>query len=57
MGSPSQLSVAQVKRLKQLDADIPIAQSTVTVNASGNFEKQLNIRQNDVLLVKIKKAD
>ena len=57
MGSPSQLSIAQVKRLKQLDADSPIEQSTVTIDASGNFEKHIDIRQNDVLLIKIKKVD
>jgi len=56
MGSPSQLSIAQVKKLKQLDSDEPIAQNTVTVNASGNFEKQLPIRQNDVLFIKITRA-
>ncbi len=56
MGSPSQLSIAQVKKLKQLDSDEPIAQNTVIVNASGNFEKQLPIRQNDVLFIKITRA-
>jgi xylan 1,4-beta-xylosidase len=57
MGSPSQLTIAQVKMLKQKDADDPVEQSTVTVNISGNFEKQLAIRQNDVLLIKINRAN
>ncbi|WP_183557625.1 GH39 family glycosyl hydrolase [Mucilaginibacter sp. SP1R1] len=53
MGSPSQLTTAEVKMLKQKDADAPIEQSTVTVNTSGNLTKQLTIRQNDVLLFKV----
>ena len=56
MGSPSQLTKEQVKTLKQKDADEPIEQSTVAVNASGNFEEQLAIRQNDVLFIKITRA-
>ncbi|HEY4150709.1 MAG TPA: hypothetical protein VGM41_17345 [Chitinophagaceae bacterium] len=57
MGSPSQLTLAQVKMLKQQDADDPIEQGTVTVNTSGNFEKQLDIRQNDVFLIRINPAN
>ena len=57
MGSPSQLTVAQVKSLKQKDNDDPVEQRTVTINASGNFEQQLPIRQNDVLLVKLNRAN
>lgn len=53
MGSPSQLTRAQVKTLKQNDGGSPIDQSTITVDASGSFEKQLPIRQNDVLMIKI----
>lgn len=57
MGSPSQLSIPQVKKLKQLDSDNPVGQSTVTINTSGNFEKQLAIRQNDVFLIKISRSN
>jgi xylan 1,4-beta-xylosidase len=53
MGSPSQLTIAQVNALKQKSADKPIEQHIVTVGASGRFEKQLAISQNDVLLIKI----
>jgi len=53
MGSPSQLSIKQVKMLKQQDADHPVEQNTVNVTASGILEKQLEMRQNDVLLIKI----
>jgi xylan 1,4-beta-xylosidase len=53
MGSPSQLTVAQVKTLKQNAADSPVEQGAVIVDQAGNFEKQLPIRQNDVLLIKL----
>jgi xylan 1,4-beta-xylosidase len=57
MGSPSQLTIAQVKTLKEKDADDPVEQTTVTINATGIFEEQFDIRQNDVLLIKIKRVD
>jgi xylan 1,4-beta-xylosidase len=57
MGSPSQLTIPQVQNIKQKDMDSPIEQSIVTVGASGNFEKQLGIRQNDVLLIKLTRTN
>jgi len=57
MGSPSQLTIAQVKTLKENDADKPIEQKIVTVGTSGNFEQQLPFRQNDVFLIKINRAN
>lgn len=57
MGSPSQLTIEQVKMLKLKDADDPVEQSTVTVDTSGNLEKQLAIRQNDVFLIKINRIN
>ncbi|MDR6944727.1 GH39 family glycosyl hydrolase [Mucilaginibacter pocheonensis] len=57
MGSPSQLTTAQVKTLKQKDADDPIEQSMVTINTSGNLTKQLAIRQNDVFLIKVNRVN
>jgi xylan 1,4-beta-xylosidase len=57
MGSPSQLTRAQVKLLQEKSADLPIEQSTVTINTSGNFTKQLPIRQNDVILIKINRVN
>jgi xylan 1,4-beta-xylosidase len=57
MGSPSQLTIAQVKMLKQHDADNAIEHNTINIGASGIFEKQLNIRQNDVFLIKISRVD
>ncbi|OKS84781.1 GH39 family glycosyl hydrolase [Mucilaginibacter polytrichastri] len=52
LGSPSQLTIAQVKLLKQ-GSGAPIEQVVVNVSSSGSFGKELNIRQNDVLLIKL----
>ncbi|OCX54743.1 glycoside hydrolase [Mucilaginibacter sp. PPCGB 2223] len=52
MGSPGQLSREQVKTLKQLSDDQPVEQQVIEVNAKGNFERDINLRQNDVILVK-----
>jgi xylan 1,4-beta-xylosidase len=57
MGSPSQLTIAQVKTLKQQDTDNAIEQNTINIGASGVLEKRLNIRQNDVLLIKINRVN
>jgi xylan 1,4-beta-xylosidase len=53
LGSPSQLTVEQVKAIKQQDNDQPVEKQTIEIGASDNFEKQLSIKQNDVLLVKV----
>jgi len=53
MGSPSQLTKEQVKTLKQLSNDRPVEQQLIQVSAKGNFEHYINLRQNDVVLVKL----
>lgn len=57
MGSPSQLTRSQVQTLQEKCADNPLGQSTVVVDRGGNFEQQLPISQNDVLLVKIDRVN
>ena len=57
LGSPAQLSTDEVKTLKAKTSDQPIEQSTINIGASGNFEKQLDLRQNDVLFVQIKRIN
>ena len=56
MGSPSQLTPAQVKMLKQQDSDIPVQRYNVNIGAGGDFNRQLELRQNDVVLIKINHA-
>ncbi len=55
LGSPGQLTVEQVKMLKQADNDSPVEKLSIKVGGNGDFEKQLTIRQNDVLLVKVER--
>jgi xylan 1,4-beta-xylosidase len=55
MGSPSQLTIPQVKTLKQLSSDTPIEKLVVQVGANGLFERDLKLRQNDVMLVKLER--
>jgi len=57
MGSPSQLTIEQVKMLKQKDSDVPVEQDTIVVGAAGQFEKQFAMRQNDVFLIKLTRID
>ncbi|MDN5286608.1 MAG: glycoside hydrolase [Mucilaginibacter sp.] len=57
LGSPSQLTMEQVSMLRQHGKDAPVEQQEVSVGSSGNFEKQLAIRQNDVLLIKINRIN
>lgn len=56
MGSPSQLTPAQVKMLKQQDNDNPVQRYIVNIGAAGDLIRQLDLRQNDVLLIKIDHA-
>jgi xylan 1,4-beta-xylosidase len=53
MGSPSQLTPAQVNTLKQQDNNHPVEQYIVNIGVAGNFTRQLDLRQNDVVLIKI----
>lgn len=53
MGSPSQLTLAQVKLLKKQNSELPISKKIIQVNNSGQFEEKVSIRQNDVVLIKV----
>ncbi len=53
MGSPSQLTRAQVQLLKRQDSDAPVERYIVNIGATGGFDRELNLRQNDVVLIKI----
>lgn len=57
LGSPAQLTNEQVNLIKKQNNDQPSQQTTLTVDASGKLEKQLNIRQNDVFLITMNRID
>lgn len=55
MGAPAQLSREQVVELKKLSDGDPLLCEKVVVGENGCFERLFDMRQNDVLLVKLEK--
>jgi len=53
MGSPADLSAAQLRRLQDLTRDVPEADKTVMVGRDGVLELNLPMRSNDVLLIEL----
>jgi xylan 1,4-beta-xylosidase len=56
MGSPSQLTPGQVKMLKQQASDNPVERYIIHIGAGGDLNRRVNLRQNDVVLIKINHA-
>ncbi|MES2240267.1 MAG: glycoside hydrolase [Bacteroidota bacterium] len=50
MGRPSQLSIDQVKSIKQKNNGAPVTTEEVTIDASGTFSKIFKINENDVVM-------
>jgi xylan 1,4-beta-xylosidase len=55
LGSPSQLTKAQVKKIKSDNSGASIASSTVKVGPDGKFQQQFDLRENDVYLFLLKR--
>ncbi|MBW4890006.1 glycoside hydrolase [Mucilaginibacter sp. HMF5004] len=55
MHSPNQLTKAQVAGIKQQNNGAPYLTARVNITASGYFEKELPMRQNDVYFVELKR--
>jgi xylan 1,4-beta-xylosidase len=51
LGSPAQLTRAQVAKLKEVSAGAAFQEETVQVDASGVFERSYSLLQNDAVLV------
>jgi xylan 1,4-beta-xylosidase len=51
MGSPKELTAAQLQDLQQLTADQPVVDRTVRVGADGRIPWTLPMRSNDIVLV------
>ena len=51
LGSPDQLTRAQVQRIRAASDGKPVEQSSVTIPASAAFNRELPLRQNDVFLL------
>ncbi|WP_348798060.1 GH39 family glycosyl hydrolase [Flavobacterium adhaerens] len=50
MGRPNQLSINQVKQIKQKNNGAPITTEKIAIDASGTFSKKYKINENDVVL-------
>ena len=55
MGKPSQITKAEVNKFKSLSAGLPVSKTTVNIT-NGNFEHSLQLRDNDIVFVKLIKA-
>lgn len=57
MGSPNQLSTKQVNTLKQVSKNAPEEKQSITIKADGHFSKEINLKQNDVVMVKLDRVN
>ena len=55
LGSPAQLSRAQVARINAASEGKPIERSAVTIGPDGIFHRELPLRENDVFLIVLEK--
>jgi xylan 1,4-beta-xylosidase len=53
MGRPAQLTRAQVETIKAMNNGSPLKRETVTVGSNGVLSRQLDIRENDVFLLRL----
>jgi len=55
MGRPKQLTKQQVETLKQKSNGLPVATETVVIRADRRFRRDIDINENDVYLLNLKK--
>jgi xylan 1,4-beta-xylosidase len=55
LGSPAQLTKAQVKQIRSANAGAPLLQAVVTVGPDGRLHQEFDLRENDVCLLVLKK--
>jgi xylan 1,4-beta-xylosidase len=51
LGSPAQLTRAQVEQLNAASSGKPVEQIAITIPAAGTFDRELPLRENDVFLL------
>lgn len=54
LGSPSQLTRAQVDLLRRGSSDVPVNDQTIEIDATGRFAREFEMHENDVWLVELK---
>jgi len=55
LGSPAQLTRAQVAKIKSENSGAPIARSTIKVGRDGKVQQRFDLRENDVCLFLLKR--
>jgi xylan 1,4-beta-xylosidase len=55
LGSPAQLTRAQVAKIRSENSGAPIASSTIKVSRDGKVQQRFDLRENDVCLFVLKK--
>jgi len=55
LGSPAQLTRAQVAKIKSDNSGAPIARSTIKVGRDGKVQQRFDLRENDVCLLLLKR--
>jgi xylan 1,4-beta-xylosidase len=56
MGRPNQLTKQQVEQIKKTNDGSPISHELVRVKAGAPLVKELNVRENDVFFVNLRKG-
>jgi xylan 1,4-beta-xylosidase len=54
LGSPAQLTKAQVAKVKSENSGAPLEVRNVKLGRDGKFEQQFDLRENDVVLITLK---
>ena len=57
LGSPDQLTRAQVAQIKTANSGAPLSRDTVKVGEDGVFKQEFILRENDVVFVTLKLQD
>jgi len=57
MGKPSQLTKQQVTQINKQNEDLPVSKESVEVTSSGRFERAFSIRENEVIMLLLKRSD
>ncbi|WP_330444497.1 hypothetical protein [Flavobacterium sp. C4GT6] len=55
LGRPSQLNREQVTQIKKNNNGSPVYREEVKIGKDGNFTKQLDLRENDVFFISLRK--
>jgi xylan 1,4-beta-xylosidase len=54
LGSPAQLTKAQVAEIKSKNSGAPLETKTVKIGRDGKLQQQFDLRENDAVLITLK---